>query len=303
MRFHDNKGMMDAWHEYWESRGCEAQERGRGWPKPLGAREVSALLYMQWVRAAGIGEGESPLDDWPVELAEMANGLGEGGVANVEYLKLLEGLERVEVRWVVIRLLSPWERLAIGKWARIEEFLKERGKLRKEKQRLAKKRKRIYAERVERGLKGYNGRRLASVEELEKLALEAEKQALKSGRWIDSMRAGKHWNQAEIRRKEIEMVKKKSEVIAVEEEIVLGGVVESKERTQERPQVDLEVIRVGPNPRIVVCRYRILAEELVVKLKVKENKKFIRGMRILMVEQEGEEWEYRGTLPRHKGRW
>jgi hypothetical protein len=300
MHFHDDKGMMEAWNDYWEGRGCEAQARGKAWPKPLGMREVSALLYMQWARANGVGGEESPLDDWPMELYEMANGLGEGRGANVEYLKLLEGLEGVEVRWVVIRLLSPWERLAIGKWARIEEFLKERGKLRKEKLRLAKKRKRIYAERVERGLKGYNGRRLASVEELEKLALEAEKQALKSGRWIDSMRAGKHWNQAEIRRKEIEMVKKKSEVIEViekpKEEEVKAGV-------RERPQVDLEVIRVGPNPRIVVCRYRILAEELVVKLKVKENKKFIRGMRILMVEQEGEEWEYRGTLPRHKGRW
>ena len=97
------------------------------------------------------------------------------------------------------------------------------------------------------------------------------------------------------------MVKKKSEVKEVEE--VLGELGELEPEVAGRPEVELEIIRVGPNPRILVCRYRLLAEELLVKLKVHNTSKFVKGMRIKMVEQEGEEWEYRGTLPRHKGRW
>ena len=299
MQFHDNRRLMDEWHDYWESRGCEALVRGKPYSGPLTSRQVSALLYMQWGRANGIGE-ESPLDDWPRELYELANGIGEGAGANVEYVKLLESLEKVEVRWVTIRLLSAWERLAIGRWARIEEFMKERGKLRREKRRLAKKRKRIYAERVGRGMKGHNGRELMSVEELEKLAMEAERATLRGDDSMAYMRAAKYWNQAEIRRKEVEIVKKKNEVIEVEEpreELLEEGKVKG------RPEVELEVIRVGPNPRILVCRYKILAEELLVKLRVHNTNKFVKGMKIRMVEQEGEEWEYRGTLPRHKGRW
>lgn len=265
----------------------------------MDSRHVTALLEMAWARANGLGE-ESPLDDWPIELAGMANEEEESELG-VGYVKLLEGLEGVEVRHVSIRLWSQWERLAVAKWARVEEYLKERGRLRREKRAIATKRKRIYAKRMERirGNGGVmpNGQVLASVEELEAMAIAAEKEASVGKDRMASMRAARFWNQAEIRRKEVEMAKRKNGELEVVKE------VEEPVIEEGRPEVEMEVIRVGPNPRIVVCRYRLLAEELIVKLKVHSNVNFVKGMKIRMVEQIGEEWEYRGGLPRRKGRW
>ena len=293
MRFGDSRGMKEAFHDYWESRGCEALEREQRWPQRMDSRHISTLLYMQWAKASGLRE-ESPLDlmmeepGGEVRLEEPA-----------EYIRLLEVLSR-PVQRVEIRLWSKWERLAVGKWARIEEFVKERGKLRRVKAQLAKKRKKIYAERVEAMREGKgkfkNGVRYASVEELEHRAFEEERKPDR----MAYMRAARWWNQAEIRRREIEMAKKKNEIYVEGKPELEEG---EKEEANTRPEVELEVIRVGPNPRILVCRYKILAEELIVKLKVQTTAKFIRGMRIKMVEQEGEEWEYTGSLPRHKGRW
>ena len=293
MRFHDNCGMSEGFHDYWESRGCEPQKREERWPERMDSRHVSTLLYMQWEKAAGLRE-DSVLDgmieepDSEVRLEEPA-----------EYIRLLEALSK-PVQRIEIRLLSAWERLAIAKWGRIEEYLEGRKKRKRFEQKAELKRKKKHAQRYERlrdnGGRMPNGLVLASVEELEHRAMEEERK----GDRMAYMRASRWWNQAEIRRREIEMAKKKNEVYA--EEIPELGEGE-KEESRTRPEVELEVIRVGPNPRIVVCRYKILAEELIVKLKVKANLKFIRGMRIRMVEQEGEEWEYTGSLPRHKGRW
>jgi hypothetical protein len=302
MHFHDNKGMMDKWHDYWEACGCEPQARGGVLPRPLDSRHVSALLYMQWARGMG-REVISPLDDWGKELVEMSEGKAKGGSV---YDRLLEGLEGVEVRWVSIKLWTPLERAAVAKWVRIEEYLQERGRLRREKARLAKKRKEIYRERMERirgGNKRRGGRVLASVEELEGRAMECERAVVRGEGRMASMRAAKYWNQAEIRRKEIEMARKKGGEIEGVKGIKEDGGLELERVESVRPEVELEVIRVGPNPRILVCRYKILAEELLVKLKVHSTLKFVKGMRIRMREEEGEEWEYTGNLPRHKGRW
>ena len=308
MQFHDNAGMVREYYEYWERCGCEAIEIGKPYPRPLEGRHVSALLEMAWARARG-EKVVSPLDDWPLALSVLANRLEEEGERKGErdYLALLAGLEGVEVKRYEVRLLSSWERLAIGKWALIEEFIKERGKLRREKARLQKKRKRVYAKRVALigavDKWGKEKKKYASVEELEARAMECER-AIEGGEdRMAYMRAAKYWNQAEIRRQEIAMARKKEVVWEVREEMK-GREEGSKAETHpERPEVELEVIRVGPNPRIVVCRYKLLAEVLIVKLKVHNNSKFCKGMKIKMVEQEGEEWEYRGGLPRHKGRW
>jgi hypothetical protein len=71
---------------------------------------------------------------------------------------------------------------------------------------------------------------------------------------------------------------------------------------------ELEVIRVGPNPRILTCRYKELASERVCKVGVKTTANFVRGMRFRMVEPIDEleyagVWRYAGALPRAKGRW
>jgi hypothetical protein len=289
-------------------------------PGVLDSRHVSALLMMQWAKARGFGE-ESPLDEWPIELARVVNEEGGRSERNVELVKLLAGLEKVEVRPVTIRLLSGWERLAIAKWARVEEYLEGRSRRRRLKWRKVKKSKAINRERMERirgGNKALgNGQVLASVEELERLAIKAEGEKDKMAK----LRSARYWNQAEKRRREIEMARKKNEEVGeVHESEEEGGIMRGsdelmsgwyelakqekiKKEKEERPEVEIEVVRVGPNPRVVVCRYKLCAEELVVKLRVDSNKFFVKGMRIRMREQEGEEWEYRGTLPRHKGRW
>jgi hypothetical protein len=71
---------------------------------------------------------------------------------------------------------------------------------------------------------------------------------------------------------------------------------------------ELEVIRVGPNPRILTCRYKELASERTCRVGVKSVANFVRGMRFKMVEpmdeiEYGGVWRYEGVLPRRKGRW
>lgn len=71
---------------------------------------------------------------------------------------------------------------------------------------------------------------------------------------------------------------------------------------------ELRVVRVGPNPRLLLCEYYELASRRTCTLYVKRNDKFTRGMR-LSVEEPREElaflrpWLYTGPAPRRKGKW
>ena len=70
--------------------------------------------------------------------------------------------------------------------------------------------------------------------------------------------------------------------------------------------VELEVVRVAANPRVLVCWYEEGGERRECLVKVRSNAKFRRGMRFEMAgpgEGEGKEWEYVGVLPRFMGRW
>ena len=293
MHFHDSAGMINKYYDYWEACGCEAVGEWKPYPRPLDSRHISALLYMSWARASGRGV-ESPLE----KIME------EPGVETDcrEYVRMLEKLEGVDYRPVTIRLWSWWERVSVAKWARVEEYMKEQGRLRTEKRRLAGKRKKIYAKRV-KAIGKYK-----TSEELERAAFECEKEALAGTDKMAYMRAAKYWNQADIRRREERMARKKEVTWEVKEDNDVSAKrvengTKDLAKEEERPEVELEVIRVAPNPRIVICRYKLLADELLVKLNVGNNSKFVRGMRIMMKEQVGEEWEYRGKLPRSKGRW
>jgi len=64
---------------------------------------------------------------------------------------------------------------------------------------------------------------------------------------------------------------------------------------------------VGPNPRILTCRYQELSSERICKVGVKNVTNFVRGMRFKMKEPVAEieyagVWRYEGKLPRLKGR-
>ena len=71
---------------------------------------------------------------------------------------------------------------------------------------------------------------------------------------------------------------------------------------------ELRVVRIGPNPRMVLCEYWELAERKVVVINVKDNRKWLKGMVFKMREPVSEEeyrgvWRYLGKAPRRKGRW
>jgi hypothetical protein len=71
---------------------------------------------------------------------------------------------------------------------------------------------------------------------------------------------------------------------------------------------ELRIVRVGPNPRLVVCEYFELAQRRLCTVLVKRTDKFVRGMRLKMAEPLDEmayrrPWVYQGPPPRHRGRW
>ena len=71
---------------------------------------------------------------------------------------------------------------------------------------------------------------------------------------------------------------------------------------------ELRIVRVGPNPRLVVCEYFELAQRRLCTVLVKRTDKYVRGMRLKMAEPLDEAayrrpWVYQGAPPRHRGRW
>ena len=71
---------------------------------------------------------------------------------------------------------------------------------------------------------------------------------------------------------------------------------------------ELRVIRVGPNPRMVVCEYWELRERRVCVVNVRDNRRWWKGVRFKMEEPREElayrkPWVYEGVGPRRRGRW
>lgn len=71
---------------------------------------------------------------------------------------------------------------------------------------------------------------------------------------------------------------------------------------------ELKVVRVGPNPRMVICEYWECESRRTCTVNVRDNRKFLRGMKFRMEEPLGElefgkAWVFDGRSPRRKGRW
>jgi hypothetical protein len=87
---------------------------------------------------------------------------------------------------------------------------------------------------------------------------------------------------------------------AQEETEILGG--------GSAPLIELEILRIPPNPRLVICRYWILEEERRCMVRVGRNGNFVRGMKLRVQEPsdpsaQSEPWQYTGPLPRRRGHW
>jgi hypothetical protein len=72
--------------------------------------------------------------------------------------------------------------------------------------------------------------------------------------------------------------------------------------------IEVEVLRIPPNPRLVICRYWVLGEERRCTVWVGRNLKFVPRMKFWLAEPSdlvarARPWAYAGPLPRRKGRW
>ena len=85
-----------------------------------------------------------------------------------------------------------------------------------------------------------------------------------------------------------------------------------KEVKKEDPELEMTIVRIGPNPRILVCGWWTGAKEHegdweVRNVKVKSTDKFVRGMKLKvareLVRKNKDTVSYEGELPRYKGRW
>ena len=74
------------------------------------------------------------------------------------------------------------------------------------------------------------------------------------------------------------------------------------------PLVEVEVLRIPPNPRLVICRYCVSGEQRRCMVRVGRNNNFVPGMKFSLAEPSDlvawtRPWEYSGPLPRRRGRW
>lgn len=74
------------------------------------------------------------------------------------------------------------------------------------------------------------------------------------------------------------------------------------------PLVEVEVLRIPPNPRLVICRYCVSGEQRRCMVRVGRNLNFVPRMKFLVAEPRdlvarARPWEYSGPLPRRRGRW
>jgi hypothetical protein len=73
-------------------------------------------------------------------------------------------------------------------------------------------------------------------------------------------------------------------------------------------EIEAEVLRIPPNPRLVICRYWAGGEERRCMVRVGRNFNFVPRMKFWLPEPSDpaawcKPWPYTGPLPRRRGRW
>lgn len=93
-----------------------------------------------------------------------------------------------------------------------------------------------------------------------------------------------------------------------------AAVVKAAEQTAEVAQaskdaekVEVKILRLCPNPRLVMCTYFEEGVERRALIRVHRNKNFKPGMKLLVNRpangMEAEPWAYDGAIPRRPGHW
>ncbi|HET9376401.1 MAG TPA: hypothetical protein VFO40_15615 [Chthoniobacterales bacterium] len=296
--------------------GCNKEVVSRfrtSWSEVLKADEVSKLLMLQWLWRMGLAP-YSPLDD-----VRFVAGLGEegselNGVVSREGEKasIRRKLGECEIIKIEVRLMDRWERAVVHDLARLCDKY--------ERRRLAQRVEAIHMRKQANSVHArYNRKRYAArkarlqaagavigtkKEPMKKSKSEPKKEEERVRHFEPEERGG----QEEAISGSSDLTKERKEQIEVPLDVPIETVIVDPDRVikgkiVERPVVELEVMRVGPNPRTVSCGYKVLADERRVTIKVKTNRNFKRGMKWKLVEQEGSEWSYEGALPRRLGVW
>jgi hypothetical protein len=72
-------------------------------------------------------------------------------------------------------------------------------------------------------------------------------------------------------------------------------------------EIELQIVRIPPNPRMVICLYWAVSGERQCMVRVGRNANFKPGMKLAVKRPaagaEAEPWAYDGLLPRRPGRW
>ena len=110
-------------------------------------------------------------------------------------------------------------------------------------------------------------------------------------------------------RAEVEERKRRDEELAAKAAALAAEA--ERERKSREPlaeggaEIELEIVRVPPNPRMVICRYRATSGERRCLVRVGRNRNFRRGMKLVVKVPangiEAEPWPYDGVLPRRPG--
>jgi hypothetical protein len=110
--------------------------------------------------------------------------------------------------------------------------------------------------------------------------------------------------EAEERRRRDEELAAKAAALAAEAE---------RERKSREPlaesgtEIELEIVRIPPNPRMVICRYRATSGERLCLVRVGRNTNFRQGMKLVVKRpangMEAQPWPNDGVVPRRPGQW
>ena len=110
--------------------------------------------------------------------------------------------------------------------------------------------------------------------------------------------------EAEERKRKAEELAAKAAALAAEAE---------RERKSREPiagsgnEIEVEIVRIPPNPRMVICGYQAVTGERRCLVRVGRNANFRPGMKLVVKRPangaEAEPWAYDGLLPRRPGRW
>jgi len=126
-------------------------------------------------------------------------------------------------------------------------------------------------------------------------------------KWRDAKRAQRAV--AAVARAEAEERKRRDEELAAKAAAIAAEV--ERERKAREPiaesgtEIELEIVRIPPNPRMVICHYRSTSGERLCLVRVGRNANFRRGMKVLVKRpangMEAQPWTYDGVLPRRPG--